>query len=140
MQVCVVNISFISGLHSQRVLIRPDPSFNFNPALSDSDDDTNDKERNIYNGGMQSLTCGRLTGSESMACIPSTLQYSTILEDDNDNSDPGLSSPNNLRRHTLGQQHLLKHQQERLHSQNTEVHQRFENFKNNSNYHLVSAT
>ena len=30
---------------------------------------------------------------------------------------PILSSPNNLRRHTLGQQHLLKHQKQRLLSQ-----------------------
>ena len=113
---------FILGRNTQRVLIRPDPSFNFNPSLSDSDEDDKDEHSNV--GKQQPQICARLRGSESIACLPSTIEsYSASgcrgAVDNKD--DPILSSPNNLRRHTLGQQHFLRHQQQALHSQNLAV-------------------
>ena len=117
-------LNLILGYNTRRVLIRPDPSFNFNPSLSDSDEDTVDQAQNTNVGKQQTQICERLRGSESIACLPSTLQsHSTNgwrgAADAKD--DPILSSPNNLRRHTLGQQHFLRHQQQALHSQKVTV-------------------
>ena len=118
-----MQFSIVLGYNSQRTLIRPDPSFTFNPSSSsDSDDDSNEKQysRNTEKFPLQ-YSHERLRGSGSVTCIPSSFQshYQEVnwrhgmMEKD----APILSSPNNLRRHTLGQQHLLKHQKQRLLSQ-----------------------
>ena len=114
---------YFLGYNSPKTLIRPDPSFNFNPSSSDSDDedDSTDSRRQSPNfKQLQPHYPERLRGSESVACIPSRSQsHSTSRwQDDFSNNDtPMLSSPNNLRRHTLGQQHLLRHQKLRLQSE-----------------------
>ena len=83
-----------------------------------------DKDQNTNVGKLQPQTCERLRGSESIACLPSNLQSHSAAgwngaADTKD--DPVLSSPNNLRQHTLGQQHFLRHQQQALNSQNVTV-------------------
>ena len=106
------------GYNSPKTLIRPDPSFNFNPSSSDSEDedDSTDRQQSPNFKQLQPHYPERLRGSESVACLPSSFQSRDSIRDFSKDA-PILSTPNNLRRHTLGQQHLLNHQKQLLQSQ-----------------------
>ena len=102
------------------MLIRPDPSFSFNPSLSDSDEDAVDHDSATNGVKQQPQMYERLRGSESLACLSSNLETKSSCNwgsTTNVKVDTMLSSPSNIRRHTFGQQHFQEHQEQALRSE-----------------------